>query len=85
MRVTTKGQVTIPVEIREQLDITPSSEVEFEVVGNVAQLRKVSGPSTRGGRVMAALRAAPYRGPSTDELMAFTRGDDRDDSSSIPT
>ena len=29
MRVTTKGQVTIPKEIREKLGIEPGSEVEF--------------------------------------------------------
>jgi AbrB family looped-hinge helix DNA binding protein len=29
MRVTTKGQVTIPLEIRQKLNITPASEVEF--------------------------------------------------------
>jgi AbrB family looped-hinge helix DNA binding protein len=31
MRITTKGQVTIPVEIREKLGLLPNSEVEFEV------------------------------------------------------
>ena len=29
MRVTTKGQVTIPQEIREKLRITPATEVDF--------------------------------------------------------
>jgi AbrB family looped-hinge helix DNA binding protein len=29
MRVTTKGQVTIPEEIRDRLGIGPGSEVEF--------------------------------------------------------
>ncbi|MGE0500914.1 MAG: AbrB/MazE/SpoVT family DNA-binding domain-containing protein [Rhizobiaceae bacterium] len=29
MRVTTKGQVTIPKEIRDHLGIVPGSEVEF--------------------------------------------------------
>jgi AbrB family looped-hinge helix DNA binding protein len=29
MRVTSKGQVTIPQRIREQLGITPMSEVNF--------------------------------------------------------
>lgn len=74
MRVTTKGQVTIPIEIRDQLDIHPNSEVEFEVVGNVVHLRKVA--STRGLRITANLRAVGYRGPSTDELLALTRGED---------
>lgn len=76
MRVTTKGQVTIPIEIRQQLDIGPDCEIEFEVVGNVVQLRKVSANEERGRRVLARLLATPYAGPSTDELMALTRGEE---------
>lgn len=76
MRVTSKGQVTIPIQIREQLDIRPESEVEFEVVGNVAQLRKVPGTGDRGQRVLAQLLATPYAGPSTEALMALTRGEE---------
>ena len=34
MRITTKGQVTIPVEIRERLGLLPNSEVEFSVEGS---------------------------------------------------
>ncbi len=75
MRVTSKGQVTIPIEIRQQLDIQPESEVEFEVVGNVVHLRKSKSSGDRGKRVLARLLATPYVGPSTDQLMALTRGD----------
>ena len=31
MRITSKGQVTMPIEIRERLGLLPNSEVEFEV------------------------------------------------------
>ena len=75
MRVTSKGQVTIPIDIRNQLDIGPDTEVEFEVVGNVVQLRKVAGSSQRGQRVLDRLLATPYTGPSTEKLMALTRGE----------
>ena len=34
MRVTTKGQVTIPVKIREKLGITPETEVDFLLEGD---------------------------------------------------
>jgi AbrB family looped-hinge helix DNA binding protein len=74
MRVTSKGQVTIPIAIRNQLDIGPDTEVEFEVVGNVVHLRKVTGSVGRGRRVLERLLATPYSGPSTEELMALTRG-----------
>lgn len=76
MRVTSKGQVTIPIEIRHQLDIQAETEVEFEVVGNVVQIRKARGNEDRGKRVLAQLLATPYTGPSTEELMALTRGDE---------
>ncbi|HNC98419.1 MAG TPA: AbrB/MazE/SpoVT family DNA-binding domain-containing protein [Myxococcota bacterium] len=76
MRVTSKGQVTIPIDIRQQLGIGPESEVEFEVVGGVAQLRKVLAPESAGRRVLGALRAASYSGPSTEALMALTRGEE---------
>lgn len=76
MRVTSKGQVTIPIDIRNQLEIGPDTEIEFEVVGNVVQLRKVAGSGGRGQRVLQRLLATPYSGPSTDQLMALTRGEE---------
>lgn len=72
MRVTSKGQAAIPIDIRNQLDIGPDTEVE--VVGNVVHLRKVTGSGGRGRRVLDRLLATPYSGPSTEELMALTRG-----------
>ena len=50
MKITTKGQVTIPVEIREKLGLLPNTEVEFEVVGKAVRMRKVR----RAGRRDAA-------------------------------
>jgi AbrB family looped-hinge helix DNA binding protein len=41
MKITTKGQVTIPIEIREKLGLLPNTEVEFEVVGRAVRMRKV--------------------------------------------
>lgn len=73
MRMTSKGQVTIPIEIRTRLALGPESEIEFEVVGDVVQMRKA--PGGRGRRVVERLLAARYSGPSTDELMALTRGE----------
>lgn len=41
MRVTTKGQVTIPQHIREKLGITPATEVDFlEQKGHVYLVKK---------------------------------------------
>lgn len=76
MRVTSKGQVTIPIEIRQRLGIGPDCEVEFELCGDVIQVRKVPARSARGQRVLERLLASPYSGPSTEQLMALTRGED---------
>lgn len=41
--VTSKGQVTIPVEVREQLGIRTGSRIAFRVTGATAELSVVSG------------------------------------------
>lgn len=78
MTVTTKGQVTIPQEIRERLGLLPHSEVEFDVVGDSVRIRKKKGSKTRGQRLIQHLRQGhkPIPGMTTDQLMALTRGDD---------
>ena len=40
--VTSKGQVTIPKAIRDQLGLEPGSRVEFAVVGDHIELRPVA-------------------------------------------
>jgi len=74
MRITAKGQVTIPVEIREKLGLLPDTEVEFELSGNVARLRKARRPSGRGRRIVQRLRGRGDVRLTTDEIMALTRG-----------
>lgn len=79
MRITSKGQVTIPLEIRQQLGLQPWTEVEFDVApeGQGVTVRKKVGGRSRGDRLLAALRQSPRPKPgmSTDELMALTRGE----------
>jgi len=48
-RITTKGQVTIPKEIREALGVEPGDEVTFEQTESGYRLRKQE-PTTAGGR-----------------------------------
>ena len=77
MRLTTKGQVTIPLTIRKALKLQPWTEVEFELDGDTARLRRKSGGNRRGERLLAAMKRAPKpkKGMTTDELMALTRGE----------
>ncbi len=76
MRITSKGQVTIPVEIREKLGLLPNHEVEFEVVGNAVRIRKARarGRRSRGRSMIERLRGKGSVRMSTDEILALTRG-----------
>lgn len=56
MRITSKGQVTIPQEIRERLGLLPNTEVEFAVERGVAVLRPKRGAPSRGERIVAHLK-----------------------------
>jgi len=76
MRVTSKGQVTIPRDVRQRLGIFPQSEVEFVVEGNTVVLRTVTGESSRGKKLIEAMRGRATIRMTTDEIMALTRGDD---------
>jgi len=77
MRITTKGQVTIPQAIRERLGLLPYSEVEFDVVGDSVRIRKKRGSKSRGQKLLELMRRAkPKPGLTTDQLMALTRGED---------
>ena len=75
MRVTSKGQVTIPRSVRQRLGILPQSEVEFVVEGNTVVLRTVNGEPSRGKRLVDSLRGRATVRMSTDEIMALTRGE----------
>ncbi|OFZ70508.1 MAG: AbrB family transcriptional regulator [Betaproteobacteria bacterium RBG_16_58_11] len=75
--VTTKGQVTIPKKIRDELKFTPGSTVEFAV--NRAGEVVLQKPGTRAKRKPDRFEAV--RGKAdvkwrTDDLMALLRGED---------
>lgn len=72
-RVTTKGQITIPLEIRDRLGIHPGSVVEFEVRDDVILVRKRVDGGGRGARLVERMRGTAGPGLSTDEIMQLTR------------
>jgi len=73
MRVTEKGQVTIPKELRDALGIGAGSEVEFERNEDTIVVRK-SRTQTRGRELVERLRGRGDVAMTTDEIMALTRG-----------
>jgi len=82
--VTSKGQVTIPKPVRDWLGIKPGNAVDFELSadGRVV-LVKIGGkpPISR----FEAVRGRAGPGMSTDEIMALTRGEECQTSSSAYT
>jgi len=80
MQITSKGQVTIPLEIRNGLGLLPHTKVEFELAGDHARIRKArrqSGENTRGQIALEFLRGSADTHWSTDQILALTRGEPR--------
>jgi AbrB family looped-hinge helix DNA binding protein len=77
MRITSKGQVTIPAAIRERAGLLPQTEVEFEFDGRAVSIvrAKQGKRASRGARVVAHLRGRGDVVMSTDAIMALTRRD----------
>lgn len=83
MRITTKGQVTIPIAIRERAGLMPNTEVEFayEENGTVRLFRaaKKGKRKSRGEELIEHMRKHARMHPitmTTDEIMKLTRGED---------
>jgi antitoxin PrlF len=70
MRVTQKGQVTIPVEVRRALGIHPGSDVQFEIEEHGARLVV---DQDHAAQEIARMRGAGSGAMSTDEILALTR------------
>ncbi|TSD90644.1 AbrB/MazE/SpoVT family DNA-binding domain-containing protein [Mycobacterium sp. KBS0706] len=75
MRITSKGQVTIPTEIREQAGLLPHTEVEFEFDGEGVRIVRAGHRkgSSRGALLISHLRGRGDVAMSTDDIMAMTR------------
>ena len=74
MRVTTKGQVTIPQHIREKLGILPATEIEFVEEKDRVYIVKKEDPGNRNSKFRKLRGVATIR-MTTDEIMALTRKD----------
>ena len=75
MRITSKGQVTIPQEVRERHGLLPGTEVLFVDDGNEVRLVKAEGKHRRGRAMVERMRGQAKTRLTTDEIMALTRGD----------
>ncbi len=74
MKITSKGQVTIPQDIREKAGLLPGTEVEFQLRGKKVLIQKGASGDRRGRRLVEALAGKGDVRMSTDQIMALTRG-----------
>ena len=73
MKITSKGQVTIPQEIRERCGLLPGTKVKLALAGNTVRVVKEEGPQERGRNLGAHLRGRATVRMTTDEILALTR------------
>ena len=73
MRITSKGQVTIPQQVRQELGLHPGDEIDIVVDGGIARIVPAGGPVGRGRRVIESLLGKGDVEITTDQIMAMTR------------
>lgn len=74
MRVTSKGQVTIPQKMREHLGLLPETEVEFEMIKGGILIKKRRGTNSFGKKLIDRMRGRSDSKLTTDEILDLTRG-----------
>ena len=74
MKVTTKGQVTIPERIRKLAGIFPGSEVEFQFKGGHLHVKKIGTGPGRGRTLVRKLSGSGTVKMGTDQILALMRG-----------
>ena len=75
MRMTSKGQVTIPAELRDQFGLGPGEEVEVVAAEEGALVRRATGRAGRGAELVARLRDRADGDLSADAVLRLTRGE----------
>jgi AbrB family looped-hinge helix DNA binding protein len=74
MKVTEKGQITIPQEIREKYGFLPESEVQFVEEQGVVYLTKAPEKSERGKKLTEHMRNKATIKMTTEQIMQLIRG-----------
>ncbi len=72
-QINPQGQITIPLDIQQQLGLLPGTEIEIVVVGDTVQLRKKD--DHRASRLVEAMRGKATKRLSTQDIMQLTRED----------
>ncbi len=75
MRITTKGQVTIPKHLRQKMGFVPGVEVEFFEDGNTLKIVKKELSNSQGRNFVNKIKGKATRKITTDQIMELTRGE----------
>jgi AbrB family looped-hinge helix DNA binding protein len=75
MKVNSKGQVTIPAELRERCGLHEGDEVDVIEEGGALRIVRAEASQTRGQRLTARMRGRATTSMTTDELMELLRGE----------
>ena len=76
MKITSKGQVTIPQEMRERYRLHPQTEVEFAASELGVVIRPARTPQRRFKEWLDLAKGSATVKITTDEVMQLTRGED---------
>lgn len=66
-KLTSKGQVTVPKEVREKLGLTTGDDVMFFVEGDVVRIKKTSSVDDAWHRSVELMVAPEWSSPEDDE------------------
>lgn len=75
MRITSKGQVIIRIEIREKLRLLRKTEVQVDLVGTTICIREARGRQTPGSALVSSMRGRGTVTMTTDRILALRRGE----------
>ncbi len=76
MRITTKGQVTIPRRFRLKFGLLPNTEVTFEEADGCVVIRPLLSKRALIEERLREARGAAAGDTGTDDVMRLTRGDE---------
>lgn len=73
MKLNSKGQVTIPADLRHRFGFSAGDEVDVVEDGNTLRIVHAEPSQSRGSRIVARMRGRATTELTTDELMALLR------------
>ncbi len=75
MKVTSKGQITIPADLRDEYGFLPHSELKWERGKKGLILKKAKSSRRRGEGIIKHMKGSSTIKMKTDDIMRLTRGD----------